>query len=195
MELHQENEQATPRVRLGNRIRVLRKQAGLSQRGLCQKLGNMPQSYLGRVERGEQLPSKSLVDMILEFFNGDEVVRRLWEMVCDNSIADYTRTFVDREKEALRIQVFTNGVIPGLLQTEDYTRALFRASRPFDSEGETTWRKSTYSNGDYGECVEVAGGYCAGIPVRDSKNPHGPALVFTNNGWQEFITSIKGGEF
>ncbi|MGQ0779270.1 MAG: DUF397 domain-containing protein [Pseudonocardiales bacterium] len=57
------------------------------------------------------------------------------------------------------------------------------------------WRKSTYSNGYGGQCVEVAdldGGHRA---VRDSKNPTGPALSFTSVEWATFTTGIRNGEF
>ncbi|WP_149263397.1 DUF397 domain-containing protein [Actinomadura sp. K4S16] len=40
------------------------------------------------------------------------------------------------------------------------------------------WRKSSYSGGSGGECVEVAAG--AGcVLVRDSKDPDGPCLGLT----------------
>ncbi|WP_217249209.1 DUF397 domain-containing protein [Streptomyces sp. AC602_WCS936] len=49
------------------------------------------------------------------------------------------------------------------------------------------WRKSSYSSGTGGECVEVAGELPGIVPVRDSKNPHGPALVFPAEAWSAFI--------
>jgi hypothetical protein len=58
-----------------------------------------------------------------------------------------------------------------------------------------TWRKSTRSGPDGGNCVEVAelsGGHRG---VRDSKNPTGPALVFTPGEWDAFINGVKDGEF
>ncbi|WP_219471361.1 DUF397 domain-containing protein [Nonomuraea rhizosphaerae] len=58
-----------------------------------------------------------------------------------------------------------------------------------------TWRKSTRSGPDGGNCVEVAelpGGYRG---VRDSKNPTGPALIFTPSEWNAFINGAKNGEF
>ncbi|WP_081982966.1 DUF397 domain-containing protein [Streptacidiphilus albus] len=56
------------------------------------------------------------------------------------------------------------------------------------------WRKSTYSNGQ-GDCVEVADD-CAGIvPVRDSKDPEGPSLVFASAAFASFVAAIKAGEF
>ncbi|GAA2109542.1 DUF397 domain-containing protein [Streptomyces synnematoformans] len=58
----------------------------------------------------------------------------------------------------------------------------------------TSWRKSSYSGGSGGSCIEVADGHPA-VPVRDSKDPHGPALVFTGDAWQSFVTAVRGGEF
>ncbi|MHC0429329.1 DUF397 domain-containing protein [Streptomyces sp. O3] len=54
-----------------------------------------------------------------------------------------------------------------------------------------TWRKSSYSNPDGGECVEVSDDFPAVVPVRDSKNPHGPALVIESAAWSAFVTSVK----
>lgn len=53
------------------------------------------------------------------------------------------------------------------------------------------WRKSSYSNSDGGSCVEVLDNYPAGVPVRDSKTPHGPALIFPTTGWSSFLSAIK----
>lgn len=56
------------------------------------------------------------------------------------------------------------------------------------------WRKSSYSNPDGGACIEVADGFPAVVPVRDSKDPHGPALVFPAASWSSFVTTVKRGE-
>ncbi|WP_446038450.1 DUF397 domain-containing protein [Streptomyces sp. SID1121] len=55
------------------------------------------------------------------------------------------------------------------------------------------WRKSSYSGPSNGDCLEVADGY-AHVPVRDSKNPHGPALAFPAPAWASFVAALKGGE-
>lgn len=54
-----------------------------------------------------------------------------------------------------------------------------------------TWRKSTYSGGEGGNCLEVADGHPEIVPVRDSKNPTGPKLVFRATTWSAFVTNLK----
>nr|MDT0663688.1 DUF397 domain-containing protein [Micromonospora sp. DSM 115978] len=57
-----------------------------------------------------------------------------------------------------------------------------------------SWRKSSYSNGRGGMCVEAAQvGH--DIAVRDSKNPTGPVLVFTRGEWDAFLAGARDGEF
>ncbi|MGD3109223.1 DUF397 domain-containing protein [Streptomyces sp. YGL11-2] len=58
----------------------------------------------------------------------------------------------------------------------------------------TGWYKSSHSGGDQGECLEVARGH-AHIPVRDSKRPTGPALLFPSESWAAFVTAVRSGEF
>jgi hypothetical protein len=57
------------------------------------------------------------------------------------------------------------------------------------------WRKSSYSAGDAGECIEVAPGFPGLVPVRDSKDPHGPTLVFPTAVWSSFIAAVRAGDF
>ncbi len=53
------------------------------------------------------------------------------------------------------------------------------------------WRKSSYSNADGGNCVEVAGGFPKAVPVRDSKNADGPVLNLSVQAWDRFIIGLK----
>ncbi|MBB5934661.1 DUF397 domain-containing protein [Streptomyces zagrosensis] len=61
---------------------------------------------------------------------------------------------------------------------------------------EPRWTKSSYSSNG-GECVEVAANLATygTIPVRDSKNPHGPALAFDTPAWAAFVADVKAGNF
>lgn len=56
------------------------------------------------------------------------------------------------------------------------------------------WHKSSRSGPNCDNCVEVA--FVSGaIAVRDSKNPVGPALIFTPDEWDAFVGGAKDGEF
>jgi len=56
------------------------------------------------------------------------------------------------------------------------------------------WKKSVRSGGNSDNCVEVA--FVDGaIAVRDSKNPTGPALLYTRDEWEAFVGGVKDGEF
>ncbi|MGK4580551.1 DUF397 domain-containing protein [Kitasatospora sp. HPMI-4] len=61
---------------------------------------------------------------------------------------------------------------------------------------EPHWFKSSYSSNG-GECVEVAGNLVASntVPVRDSKDPEGPALTFSTEAFAAFVAGVKSGDF
>jgi hypothetical protein len=56
------------------------------------------------------------------------------------------------------------------------------------------WFKSNRSGPNCDNCVEVAF-VDEAIVVRDSKNPEGPALIFTTAEWDAFVGGAKDGEF
>ncbi|MEU3414418.1 DUF397 domain-containing protein [Streptomyces sp. NPDC006658] len=62
-----------------------------------------------------------------------------------------------------------------------------------NSSSLTGWYKSTYSGGSNADCLEVARGH-AHVPVRDSKNLTGPAVLFSLNGWTSFVKAVANGQ-
>ena len=54
------------------------------------------------------------------------------------------------------------------------------------------WRKSSYSGGNGGTCVEV-GTAGPAVAVRDSMDPDGPRLAFAADTWQVFAEQVKAG--
>lgn len=54
------------------------------------------------------------------------------------------------------------------------------------------WRKSSYSGGNGGQCIEVALNLPGIVAVRDSKDPRGTMLVFAAATWRSF--SAHAGE-
>lgn len=57
-----------------------------------------------------------------------------------------------------------------------------------------TWRSSTYSSNNGGQCLEVGEGAIDAVPVRDSKNPHGPALLVQPDAWAQFVSATQRGQ-
>ncbi|MGW2724625.1 DUF397 domain-containing protein [Streptomyces sp. NPDC001492] len=54
-----------------------------------------------------------------------------------------------------------------------------------------TWHKSSYSGGGGDNCLEIAEGHPTVVPVRDSKNPLGPKLVFRAEAWTAFVEDVR----
>ncbi|MDQ8704663.1 DUF397 domain-containing protein [Streptomyces sp. LHD-70] len=61
-----------------------------------------------------------------------------------------------------------------------------------DASALSGWRKSSYSGAESGSCLEVVDGHPT-VPVRDSKSPQGPALLFTPSTWTAFVDALKAG--
>jgi hypothetical protein len=55
------------------------------------------------------------------------------------------------------------------------------------------WRKATASAN--GACVEVARVATGGVAMRDSKDPNGPILRYTDLEWRAFLDGARNGEF
>ncbi|WP_086827951.1 DUF397 domain-containing protein [Streptomyces sp. NRRL B-24572] len=53
------------------------------------------------------------------------------------------------------------------------------------------WRKSSHSDGDGGNCVEVLDDVPGVVPVRDSKVTDGPVLVVPTAAWAAFVAGVK----
>lgn len=60
--------------------------------------------------------------------------------------------------------------------------------------GSVVWRKSSVSN-PTGECVEFAVLDSGDVAVRNSRDPQGPALVYTPAEISAFVDGVKKGEF
>lgn len=128
MELNNDDEAGlAPRFLLGRRLRCLCERAGVSLRSLADAV-HYPHSYISRVERGKQLPSRTLPEALDAYFRTDGVMVESLATARRTTIPRYGRAIVNNELAATRIQVFGGSVILGLLQTEGYARALFRAS-------------------------------------------------------------------
>ena len=65
---------------------------------------------------------------------------------------------------------------------------------PADDLGGVAWRKSVVSNPN-GDCVELAVLPAGGVAVRNSRGPHGAALIYTRAEIAAVLAGAKAGEF
>ena len=65
---------------------------------------------------------------------------------------------------------------------------------PADVLGPVVWRKATASN-PRGDCVELARLAGGAVAVRNSRDPHGPALVYTRAEIEAFLLGVRDGDF
>ncbi|MEU3355823.1 DUF397 domain-containing protein [Streptomyces sp. NPDC037389] len=65
-------------------------------------------------------------------------------------------------------------------------------SKAHDLSG-AEWTVSSHCGGNGGECVEVARNLAGSgiVPVRDSKNPDHPALIFETTAWSTFTAALR----
>ncbi|MCP2343565.1 helix-turn-helix domain-containing protein [Actinomadura rupiterrae] len=136
------------RKRLGDDLAGLRRESGMSQREVAERLGRgWHQSRVARLEAGKQQrdlgePVTQLLD--LYDVQGEERVRLLrlaqpsthagwWTAYND---VFHSSSYVPLEDEARLIRSWQDAVIPGLLQTEAYARALIGVVA--DLRGETS---------------------------------------------------------
>ncbi len=114
---------------IGRQIKVLRERAGLTQAELGERIG-YGVDLVSSVERGRRAPKPQFIagaERVLDAGGLLEAVRD------DVERAQYParfREFPKLEAEALEIHSYSNQVLPGLLQTEDYAHALYRMRRP-----------------------------------------------------------------
>jgi transcriptional regulator with XRE-family HTH domain len=99
----------------------------LTKKKLADALG-FADSYVGQVELCKNLPSPEFADALDTFFKTNGLFRRLWERIRETRYhrilpPGFTQ-YVERETEARQIRAFNLPLINGLLQTEDYARAV-----------------------------------------------------------------------
>ncbi|WP_323189286.1 helix-turn-helix transcriptional regulator [Kitasatospora sp. NBC_00240] len=111
----------------GGEFRHAREAAGYSQAGLA-KLLHCDRTLITRIENGGRIPQEKFIKQCDEVLLMGGVLIRIWKRVdwyAEVEHPDWFQRFAQMEAEAVALRKFQIQHVPGLLQTEDYARALF----------------------------------------------------------------------
>ena len=117
-----DGEPESGRVALGRTLRVLREKAGKTLAQLAAET-SYDKSYLYRLETGERLSKRAVMEDLDTHYGSGDLLVRLWRDARKDVIKDKYKAFMELEATARVMWMFQLRV-PGLLQTEDYARAV-----------------------------------------------------------------------
>ncbi|MEW2174982.1 helix-turn-helix transcriptional regulator [Streptomyces sp. NPDC005406] len=128
---------------VGALVAQFRTAAGLTQRQLAERTCIQPET-VASIEQGRralQVPLARRMDTLLE--TKGALATAVENMPEVDLIPAWAEEYMDLEREALALSWFENQVLPGLLQTENYARAVFRTDVPALTEEEIGQRITT----------------------------------------------------
>ncbi|MGW1228201.1 helix-turn-helix domain-containing protein [Streptomyces sp. NPDC002530] len=117
----------SPRQKYGEELRLRRIAAGLTQEVLSEQVVCSP-TLISHWEAGRRLPKPDDAQRIDRALGTDGFFVR-WLEDLDSKFAQFFAAVADLESEATEVRLYGLSLIPGLLQTEDYARAVFQAYR------------------------------------------------------------------
>ncbi|MFF4217909.1 helix-turn-helix domain-containing protein [Streptomyces nondiastaticus] len=113
----------------GADLRHRREAAGMTLEKLAEVVC-YSRSHLARIETAEHVPPPDLPGRLDEVFGTGEHFVRLYAIARHEVHPDKYRRRMELEARARVIDEYAGHLVPGLVQTEDYARALFRVSNP-----------------------------------------------------------------
>ncbi|WP_058046345.1 helix-turn-helix domain-containing protein [Streptomyces roseifaciens] len=113
----------------GADLRHRREAAGMTLEKLAEVV-RYSRSHLARIETAEHVPPPDLPARLDEVFGTGEHFARLYAIARHEVHPDKYRRFMELQAQARVIDEYAAHVVPGLVQTEGYARALFRVSNP-----------------------------------------------------------------
>ncbi|WP_030211005.1 helix-turn-helix domain-containing protein [Streptomyces bikiniensis] len=118
----------------GDLLKEHREGAGLSQSELGGRVF-VSGGYIGLFEQGIRKPQLDVAKRIDEVLQTGGIFERTWRKLIDNSpYASYFHAVAELEAVATKICEFAPTVVPGLMQTAEYARAVTLAMHPFATE-------------------------------------------------------------
>ncbi|KNE81018.1 helix-turn-helix transcriptional regulator [Streptomyces xinghaiensis] len=113
----------------GAELRLRRMAAGMKQTELARALHCAP-SLICKIESAARAPQEDFAERCDEVLGTDGLFVRLWPVIVRNAYRPWFRPFVELEQQATSIRAFETQLVPGLLQTRDYARAVLAGRRP-----------------------------------------------------------------
>lgn len=124
---------------VGEQIKVLRIRAGLTQREFGRLVG-YTESQISSIERGVRVPQPDFLEKADEILNAGGLLLAVKKSI-EKAQAKarvrhpgWFRDYAKTEAEAVAIHDYSTQAVPGLLQTEEYARAIFTHRRPLLDE-------------------------------------------------------------
>ncbi|MFI0503286.1 Scr1 family TA system antitoxin-like transcriptional regulator [Streptomyces albogriseolus] len=118
----------------GARVRRLRTAAGLTQAELG-ALTHVVSTRITQIERASGAkPTLELARALDAALGADDLLVELWPYVYREAFPDWSRRFMEYSERAVAVRQYAAHVVPGLLQTEDYARAVLKVGRTLSSE-------------------------------------------------------------
>ncbi|MCZ4511805.1 helix-turn-helix transcriptional regulator [Streptomyces sp. ActVer] len=124
---------SSPRALLGAELRHAREATGLSQEELGQSLF-VSGSFIGQLEAGTRRVQPDMASKLDDILGTNGFFERNCKAVNRSKYPDHFAEAAEAEAIAGAIREYAPLLIPGLLQTEAYARAVFRAYRPTAKE-------------------------------------------------------------
>jgi transcriptional regulator with XRE-family HTH domain len=113
----------------GRQMKLVREIAGLTQSQLGDRVG-YGEAQIAAVEQGRRIPKPELIDSVDRVVGARGVLMAMKEEVAKARYPSFFRRYVQLEAEAVELHAYDSHVIKGLLQTEEYARAVFSMWRP-----------------------------------------------------------------
>ncbi|WP_329207756.1 helix-turn-helix domain-containing protein [Streptomyces sp. NBC_01696] len=113
----------------GMQLRLLRERAGLTRAELGARLG-YGEDQIASVELGRRIPKPEMIDRADEVLGAGGLLVAMKGEVARARYPAFFRDAARLEAEAVELHVYANQALPGLLQTEEYARAVFAMMKP-----------------------------------------------------------------
>ncbi|MFJ8764756.1 helix-turn-helix domain-containing protein [Streptomyces clavifer] len=120
-------------VAFGRQLKLLRVRAGLDRAEFGQRMGYAAQS-VASFEQGRRIPQPAFVDKADRLLEAGGLLVALKEELARSQYPAFFRDMARLEAEAVELCAYDTHMIKGLLQTEEYTRAVLAMRRPLLDE-------------------------------------------------------------